>query len=88
MDPGHQGQGSSGPDETANDKGAGIALPAHVDRSGTFGRLVDTARDGPCAAAAENALKAYAKDWAHFIRWCRMKGAEPLPPPLPSRLRR
>jgi site-specific recombinase XerD len=29
---------------------------------------------------AENTLKAYAKDWAHFARWCRMRGADPLPP--------
>lgn len=28
----------------------------------------------------QSPLKAYAKDWAHFRRWCRMKGAEPLPP--------
>ncbi len=29
---------------------------------------------------SENTLKAYAKDWAHFARWCRMRGADPLPP--------
>jgi site-specific recombinase XerD len=32
------------------------------------------------AAASDNTLKAYAKDWAHFARWCRMRGADPLPP--------
>ena len=36
-------------------------------------------RDYARAAASDNTLKAYAKDWAHFARWCRMKGAEPLP---------
>lgn len=41
---------------------------------------VYTARDYARAAASDNTLKAYAKDWAHFARWCRMKGAEPLPP--------
>jgi len=57
-----------------------IALPAHVAGSGTLDRLVDTARDYARAAASDNTLKAYARDWAHFARWCRMKGAEPLPP--------
>jgi len=56
-----------------------IALPSHVAGSVTLDRLVDTARDYARAAASENTLKAYGKDWAHFARWCRMKGAEPLP---------
>jgi integrase len=41
---------------------------------------VETARDYARAAVSENTLKAYAKDWAHFARWCRMRGADPLPP--------
>nr|WP_092080614.1 tyrosine-type recombinase/integrase [Poseidonocella sedimentorum] len=57
-----------------------MALPAHVAGSGSLDRLVDTARDYARAAASENTLKAYTKDWAHFGRWCRVKGAEPLPP--------
>ena len=57
-----------------------IALPAHVAGSGSLDRLVDTARDYARAAASENTLKAYGMDWAHFARWCRMKGTEPLPP--------
>ncbi len=57
-----------------------ITLPAHVAGSGTLDQLVDTARDYARAAASHNTLRAYAKDWAHFARWCRMKGAEPLPP--------
>ncbi len=57
-----------------------LRLPSFVAGSGTLDRLVDTARDYARAAASENTLKAYAKDWAHFTRWCRMKGAEPLPP--------
>jgi len=57
-----------------------IDVPTHVAGSGTLDRLVDTARDYARAAASDNTLKAYAKDWAHFARWCRMKGAEPLPP--------
>jgi len=51
-----------------------------VAGSGTLDRLVETARDYAKHAASENTLKAYAKDWAHFSRWCRMKGTEPLPP--------
>jgi len=57
-----------------------IARPSSVAGSGALDRLVDTARDYARAAASDNTLKAYAKDWAHFARWCRMKGAEPLPP--------
>ncbi|WP_146348371.1 tyrosine-type recombinase/integrase [Phaeobacter marinintestinus] len=57
-----------------------IALPSHVAGSGSLDRLVETAQTYARAAASDNTLKAYAKDWAHFARWCRMKGAEPLPP--------
>ncbi len=57
-----------------------IALPSHVAGSGALDRLVDTARDYAQAAVADNTLRAYAKDWAHFTRWCRMKGTDPLPP--------
>lgn len=60
--------------------GETLTLPSFVAGSGTLDRLVDTARDYARAAASENTLKAYAKDWAHFSRWCRMKGVEPLPP--------
>jgi integrase len=67
-------------DESVQEKIDPIALPAHVAGSGSLDRLVDTARSYARAAASENTLKAYAKDWAHFTRWCRMKGAEPLPP--------
>ena len=67
------------PDERDHEPDA-IALPAHVAGSGALDRLVDTARDYARAAASDNTLKAYAKDWAHFARWCRMKGVEPLPP--------
>jgi integrase len=56
-----------------------VALPFHVAGSGTLDRLVETARDYARAAASANTLKAYAKDWAHFSRWSRMRGVEPLP---------
>ena len=59
---------------------ADLSPPSSVAGSGTLDRLVDTARDYARAAASDNTLKAYAKDWAHFTRWCRMKGAELLPP--------
>lgn len=58
----------------------GVSLPAHVAGSGTLDHLVDTARDYARAAASENTLRAYARDWAHFTRWCRRRGTEPLPP--------
>ena len=57
-----------------------LTLPSLVVSSGTLDRLVGTARDYARAAASDNTLKAYAKDWAHFARWCRKKGTEPLPP--------
>jgi integrase len=56
-----------------------LTLPAHVAGSGTLDRLVDTARDYARASTAENTNKAYAADWKHFARWCRLKGTEPLP---------
>ncbi|WBU62325.1 tyrosine-type recombinase/integrase [Paracoccus albus] len=57
-----------------------IALPAHVAGSGTLDRLIDTARGYAEASTAENTNKAYAADWKHFTRWCRLKGTDPLPP--------
>ena len=57
-----------------------IAAPSDVAGSGALDRLVEAARDYAHLAVAENTLKAYAKDWAHFARWCRMRGADPLPP--------
>jgi len=66
-------EGDQGQSET-------IALPSHVAGSGTLDRLVETARDYARAAASENTLKAYAKDWAQFARWCRLRGTDPLPP--------
>ena len=60
--------------------GEALTLPTFMAASGTLDRLVDTARDYARAAASDNTLTAYAKDWTHFARWCRMKGADPLPP--------
>ena len=57
-----------------------IAAPSDVAGSGALDRLVEAARDYAHLAVAENTLKAYAKDWAQFARWCRMRGADPLPP--------
>lgn len=61
-------------------EGASIALPSHVAGSGSLDRLVDAARDYARASTAENTNKAYAADWKHFARWCRLKGTDPLPP--------
>ena len=66
-------------DDSADTERDTIALPSHVAGSGTLDRLIEAARDYARQAASENTLKAYAKDWAHFARWCRMRGAEPLP---------
>jgi integrase len=67
-------------DERTSRGGASIALPSHVAGSGTLDRLVDTARGYAEASTAENTNKAYAADWKHFTRWCRLKGTDPLPP--------
>jgi integrase len=67
-------------DESGRPADDAISLPSFVAGSGALDRLVDTARDYARAAASDNTLKAYAKDWTHFARWCRMKGAEPLSP--------
>lgn len=64
----------------ADPKNALLSLPEEVAGSGNLDRLVDSARDYARAAASDNTLKAYARDWAHFTRWCRVKGTEPLPP--------
>ncbi|MBM2324363.1 MULTISPECIES: tyrosine-type recombinase/integrase [Marivita] len=66
--------------ERDQEKSDDISLPAHIAGSGSLDRLVGTARDYARAAASDNTLKAYSKDWANFARWCRMKGVEPLPP--------
>jgi len=66
--------------DAAEDSRETIDLPDHVAGSGTLDRLVGTAREYARAAASDNTLKAYAKDWAHFTRWCRLKGTDPLPP--------
>ena len=67
-------------DERTQARPGAIALPAHVAGSGALDRLVETARDYARAAASDNTLRAYAKDWAHFARWCRKRGTDPLPP--------
>jgi integrase len=67
-------------DERDRSDHGSLSVPSFVAGSGSLDRLVDTARDYARAAASDNTLKAYAKDWAHFARWCRMRGAEPLPP--------
>ncbi len=66
--------------EGDQEKSDSITLPSHVAGSGTVDQLVETARSYAKQAASENTLKAYAKDWAHFTRWCRLKGTDPLPP--------
>lgn len=84
----HQKSRSNAPDhpsvhenEGANAaSGKALTLPSFIAGSGGLDRLVETARNYARSAASDNTLKAYEKDWAHFSRWCRQKGAEPLPP--------
>ena len=66
-------------DESVKSVDGPIAVPSQVAGSGTLDRLVETARDYARAAVSENTLAAYTADWAAFARWCRMRGADPLP---------
>ncbi len=70
----HEGNRRGGRDDGA------IPLPAHVAGSGALDRLAETARDYARHAASDATLRAYATDWAQFARWCRGRGADPLPP--------
>lgn len=56
------------------------AQVAGLAGSGSLARLADTARDYARQAMGENTNLAYKSDWAHFARWCRRRGADPLPP--------
>jgi integrase len=67
-------------DERHPSSSEALTLPAFVAGSSTLDRLAGTARDYAKASTAENTNKAYAGDWKHFTRWCRMKGTDPLPP--------
>ena len=67
-------------DESADPDRTAIPLPPPIPGSGALDRLAETARDYARQAASENTLRAYARDWTHFTRWCRMRGADPLPP--------
>ncbi|MDR6266772.1 hypothetical protein GGE09_003793 [Roseobacter sp. N2S] len=67
-------------DVKGHEEGQRLALPSHVAGSGTLDRLVSTARDYAQASTADNTNKAYAADWKHFSRWCRIKDRDPLPP--------
>ena len=73
-------------EDSGTASGEALTLPSFVAGSGALDRLVDTARDYAKASTAENTNRAYAADWKHFTRWCRMKGwydqggADPLPP--------
>lgn len=55
------------------------ALPDHLSPSGSLERLVESARGYALDATAANTQRAYAADWAHYSRWCRKRGADPLP---------
>ncbi len=55
-------------------------LPHFVAGPGSLDRLVDTANGYARHATAQNTNIAYKHGWAHFARWCRGRGAEPLPP--------
>lgn len=66
-------------DETDLKRRDRLALPSHVAGSGTLDRLVSTAREYARASTTDNTNKAYAADWKHFGRWCRIKGTDPLP---------
>ena len=53
-----------------------IDVPSHIAGSGSLDRLVESARAYASYATAENTNKAYKTDWAHYTRWCRMRGTD------------
>ncbi|WP_191287274.1 tyrosine-type recombinase/integrase [Aliiroseovarius zhejiangensis] len=55
-------------------------LPPQVAPSAALERLADSARRYAQASTSDNTRKAYRADWADFTRWCRLRGADPLPP--------
>lgn len=55
-------------------------LPDHVAGFGTIDTPVGPAPTCARSVTTENTNRAYAADWKHFSRWCRLNGAEPLPP--------
>ncbi|WP_300042673.1 tyrosine-type recombinase/integrase [uncultured Paracoccus sp.] len=61
------------------DRHSAAPLPDHIAGSGALDHLAQTARDYARHAVAPNTQRAYARDWADFARWCRMRGADPLP---------
>lgn len=77
-DPAKNSDRNEANENVASENGA-LFLPSHVAGSGTLDRLVETARDYARQATSENTLKAYSTDWSHFARWCRMRGADPMP---------
>ncbi|MBY5935052.1 tyrosine-type recombinase/integrase [Tateyamaria omphalii] len=54
--------------------------PLPTGNPGALDRLIETNQDYARASTAQNTNKAYSADWKHFTRWCRARGAEPLPP--------
>ena len=66
----NQGSGppSLGETDGTRHSGSGERRPFATPTDGSSGATV--------AAATQ---QAYAADWAHFTRWCRMNGADPLP---------
>ncbi|TKA84159.1 tyrosine-type recombinase/integrase [Sulfitobacter sp. 15WGC] len=74
------GSSRSEDNESDAESGEALSLPSFVAGSGTLDRLIDMARDYAKGSTAENTNKAYAADWKHFARWCRLKGTPTLPP--------
>lgn len=74
--PGFEGEQAN----PGGDPAAGLALPDTVAGSGKLDRLVETARGYARDALAAHSTAAYRADWAQYTRWCRRRGADPLPP--------
>lgn len=65
------GARSLGPDHD------GVEAPGTLARAETHPRPAETTTS---RTETENTRRAYANDWAAFGRWCRLRGASPLPP--------
>ena len=56
-----------------------IVVREHAGQLAHLQEVVERAREYARQAKAENTLRAYRSDWAHFEEWCSRQGLAPLP---------
>src|SRR5690606_34664216 len=56
-----------------------IVVREHAGQLAHLQEVVERAKEYARQAKAENTLRAYRSDWAHFEEWCSRQGLAPLP---------